>query len=79
MNKTVIFDLDGTLALIDERRKISIKSNGKMDWDIFFNPNNIELDKPNWPVIKTLRLFNENGFTIVIFSGRSEVTEEATE
>ena len=34
----VIFDLDGTLALIDERRKISTKDNGKIDWDTFFNP-----------------------------------------
>ena len=38
MKKTVIFDLDGTLALIDKRRTISTKSNGKLDWDIFFNP-----------------------------------------
>ena len=39
--KTVIFDLDGTLALIDDRRKVSTKGNGKIDWDIFFNPDNI--------------------------------------
>ena len=79
MNKTVIFDLDGTLALIDERRRISIKNNGKMDWDTFFNPTNIALDGPNTPVIETARLFKKNGFRIVIFSGRSEVTKEATE
>lgn len=78
MNKTVIFDLDGTLALIDERRKISIKDNGKMDWDTFFNPTNIALDGPNTPVIETARLFKNNGFRIVIFSGRSQVTELAT-
>ena len=33
-----IFDLDGTLALIDERRKVSEKENGKLDWDKFFDP-----------------------------------------
>ena len=43
--KTVIFDLDGTLALIDERREISMNVNGKMNWDIFFDPENIQLDK----------------------------------
>jgi len=79
MNKTIIFDLDGTLALIDERRRISIKNNGKMDWDTFFNPTNIALDGPNTPVIETARLFKKNGFDIVIFSGRSEITKEATE
>jgi len=79
MNKTIIFDLDGTLALIDERRRISIMSNGKMDWDTFFDPTNIALDGPNTPVIETARLFKKNGFDIVIFSGRSEVTKDATE
>ena len=78
MNKTVIFDLDGTLALIDDRRKLSTKSNGKMNWDIFFNPNNIDLDKPNPPVIKSAQLFKDAGFTIVIFSGRSKATKDAT-
>ena len=45
--KTVIFDLDGTLANIDVRRDKSTKPNGKMDWDKFFDPKNISLDKPN--------------------------------
>ena len=27
----VIFDLDGTLALIDDRRALATKDNGKMD------------------------------------------------
>jgi len=76
--KTIIFDLDGTLALIDKRRKISTKDNGKMDWDKFFDPTNIILDDPNWPVIKTLRLFKESGFRIVILSGRSKSTKDAT-
>ena len=78
MNKSVIFDLDGTLAIIDTRRKISTKPNGKIDWDIFFNPNNIALDRPNWPVIDTLKLFSEKGLNIVIFSGRSKATKDAT-
>ena len=57
--KTIIFDLDGTLALIDKRRAISTKPNGKLDWDIFFDPNNISLDEPNTPVIKTAQLFQQ--------------------
>lgn len=78
MTKTVIFDLDGTLALIDDRRKLSTKPNGKMDWDTFFDPKNIFLDLPNTTVIETLRLFKNNGFRIVILSGRSERTKETT-
>tara|TARA_R110002153_G_scaffold270869_1_gene437588 strand:- start:627 stop:1136 length:510 start_codon:yes stop_codon:yes gene_type:complete len=78
MKKKVIFDLDGTLALIEERRKISTKENGKLDWDIFFDPSNIELDKPNWPVIKMAQLLKDSGHMIVIFSGRSKATKDAT-
>ena len=76
--KTIIFDLDGTLALIDKRRAISTKPNGKLDWDIFFNPKNISLDEPNTPVIKTAQLFHTQGFRIVIFSGRSDRTKDVT-
>ena len=78
MEKTVIFDLDGTLALIDDRRGISTKPNGKIDWDIFFDPKNIELDYPNLPVITAAKLFKKAGFSIVIFSGRSKATKDAT-
>ena len=68
---TVIFDLDGTLANIDARRAKSL-SNDKMDWDVFFDPENISLDKPNLPVIKMAQLLAEDGFKIVIFSGRND-------
>jgi len=78
MKKTVIFDLDGTLALIDERRSLATLPNGKMDWPIFFNPSNIDLDKPNWPVIEMAKMLKEQGHSIVIFSGRSKVTKIAT-
>ena len=79
MNKnTVIFDLDGTLANIDVRRKLAAKPNGKLDWDVFHNPLNIKLDVPNEPVVKMAQLFAENGFNIVIFSGRTDKTEKRT-
>ena len=78
MNKTVIFDLDGTLALIDKRRAISTKDNGKMDWDVFFNPDNIDLDIPNQTVVDMADMLNKQGYTILILSGRSDVTYQAT-
>jgi hypothetical protein len=78
MNNVVIFDLDGTLALIDDRRAKSLLKNGKMDWDVFFDPKNIELDKPNMPVIHMARMLTMTGHDVVIFSGRSDATREAT-
>ena len=77
-DKIVIFDLDGTLALIDKRRDLATKDNGKFDWDVFFNPDNISLDLPNQPVIDMANLLHKQGFRIFILSGRSDVTHQAT-
>ena len=75
--KWVIFDLDGTLALIDKRRAISTKDNGKMDWSIFFDPDMVDLDDPNTPVITMANLLSSQ-YRIWILSGRSDVTQQAT-
>ena len=74
----VIFDLDGTLANVDARRNVSTKSNGKLDWNKFFDPDNIKLDIPNDSVVKMAQLLAEDGFNIFIFSGRSDKTINAT-
>lgn len=75
---TVIFDLDGTIADIEDRRKLSTKPDGKIDWSKFFDPQNISLDKPNVPVIVTAQTLKSAGYKIVIFSGRGRATETAT-
>ena len=78
-NKIVIFDLDGTLALIDKRRAISTKDNGKLDWNIFQDPKNIDLDIPNKQVVNILDILdNTDKYQIWILSGRSDVTKDAT-
>lgn len=76
--KKVIFDLDGTLALIDKRRAISTLPSGKMDWDTFFDPKNIDLDQPNDAVITMAKMLKAAGNRIVILSGRSKATKDAT-
>jgi phosphoglycolate phosphatase-like HAD superfamily hydrolase len=76
---TVIFDLDGTLALIDKRRKLATKENGKLNWGIFFNPKNISLDEPNIPVIKTFQAMKAAGYRVGIFSGRDSISRKETE
>ena len=76
-NKWIIFDLDGTLADIEDRRKLSTKT-GEMNWDEFFNPKNIKMDKPKTEVIMMLQALKAFGYNIAIFSGRSESTKEET-
>ena len=84
MKKTIIFDLDGTLAIIDKRRILAGKTvdgvpTDKMDWDVFFDPDNVlNLDEPNPPVIKMAQLFKADGFKIVIFSGRNDRSFDTT-
>jgi len=83
--KTIIFDLDGTLALVDKRVEKSLiptesSPDGEgMDWDIFFDGQNVlTLDEPNYPVISMAQMYYEKGFNIVIFSGRNDRSYEET-
>jgi len=70
MNKAVIVDLDGTLALVDKRRELARKPNGKLNWDIFLDPANIALDEPNKPIIELVQLLESVAYSVVIVSGR---------
>lgn len=78
MNKAVIFDLDGTLALIDDRRKLAARPDGKINWKVFFDPKNIQLDQPNIPVIKMFNLLKNAGHKMIVFSGRDSINKNAT-
>jgi phosphoglycolate phosphatase-like HAD superfamily hydrolase len=78
MKKVVIFDLDGTLAIIDKRRAKATKPNGKMNWQTFFAPENIQLDEPNWPVIESFKAMQKAGFIVGIFSGRDDISRQET-
>lgn len=77
-DKTIIFDLDGTLALIDERRALAAKADGKINWKIFFDPTNISLDQPNTPVIEMAKMLKDQGHSVVIFSGRDSISRKET-
>ena len=77
-NKTIIFDLDGTLAIIDRRKEHATQSNGKINWNEFFNPAHIAFDEPNEPVIKLAQMFHDYNYEILIFSGRNDRMYERT-
>lgn len=61
----VIVDVDGTLALIQDRSP--------------YSHHGVLKDKPNAPVIVVARALAAQGHVLVIVSGRSEVAREDTE
>ena len=74
--KTIIFDIDGTLADIDHRRHYV--SEGKPDWKKF----NDEMggDTPNNPVVSLyLTLWHSKVYNIEIVTGRNERFRTLTE
>lgn len=71
--KKAIFDLDGTLALIDHRRHYV--ENGNKDWDSFFKA--CVNDKPNTPIINLYKMLMKT-HEVFIFSGRSDAVIEET-
>lgn len=79
----VIFSLDGTLANIDKRLSLATtgydnRGNRKLDWDVFFDPDNIRLDVPT-PIFKNLASALDDGMSVVIVTGRSDITRSVTE
>ena len=74
----IIFDLDGTLADIENRRKLAVKANGKMDWNIFFSSKLVETDEPKQSVIEMANVLKDAGHKIAILSGRSKATKQVT-
>jgi hypothetical protein len=73
--KIVIADLDGTIALIEHRRHwLDAGKHPEMNaderWRRFFAE--CVKDQANWPVIFTLQALGRAGYSIHIFSGRSD-------
>ena len=67
--KTVIFDLDGTIADVKKRR-LSLQGESR-DWDAFHA--GIKDDPPNTPVVELYRvLWDSARYEIIIVTGRME-------
>ncbi len=75
MKDIVIFDLDGTLALIEHRRPLV--EGPKKDWPAFFAA--CVDDQPNEPVIAALQAHLAVGHIVMIVSGRSDEVRDQTE
>lgn len=74
MRPIYIFDLDGTLALIEHRLHFIQQS--PKDWRGFFGA--VGDDKPNLPVIRTMQRLIAGGAEVWVWSGRSDECKDAT-
>jgi hypothetical protein len=72
----VIFDLDGTLALIEHRRHF-VEGRRRKNWREFFAA--CVRDELNRPAAEVARALRESGYQVVIFSGRSDEVRAETE
>lgn len=76
---TVIFDLDGTLADIEHRKKFITGELGYVSWKNFNKPENVAKDKPKPEVIKVFQMYKNAGYKVLIFTGRVDISREITE
>jgi len=72
--KTVIFDLDGTLADIDHRRHLVMQE--PKNWDEFYA--RCVNDTPNLPVVEMFQRLAEGGYIMIVCSGRREEVRKET-
>ena len=70
-----IFDLDGTLALIEHRRHF-LERDTRDKWRHFYAA--CDKDQPNEPVIATMERLRHAGADVWIFSGRSDEVRDKT-
>lgn len=74
----VIIDIDNTLSIANDRFKLAEKENGKLDWDFVHASENMIKDKPNLPMIELAKGYKEDGFEVIILTGRPESTIKVT-
>ncbi|MDB5478733.1 MAG: BcepF1 [Alphaproteobacteria bacterium] len=75
MTPLIVFDLDGTLALIEHRKHFI--HGRKKNWRRFFAACTDDL--PNIPVIATFQALQAQGHRLEIWSGRSDEVRVETE
>lgn len=75
-HQIVVAGLDGVIALIEHRLPLLYQEDGTKDWDRFTVA--CEDDLPNLPLIKKLQTLHDEGYGVVIITGRSSLVKKET-
>jgi uncharacterized HAD superfamily protein len=78
MNKSILVDIDGTIADESLRRKNATDQKGNINWNKYFDESLLIKDKVNEKLKKRLKKFYEEGYTIVFLTGRKENLRDVT-
>lgn len=74
----VIIDIDNTLSNSNIRFALATRPNGKIDWEAAHIPNNILMDDPFYPMIDLVKQYKQNGFEVILLTGRPESVRDVT-
>lgn len=74
--KTIIVDIDGTLADCSHRRHFVEKK--PKDWKNFCRPDLVMRDKPIMPIVELVRSMAESGYWVIVVTGRHKEHEDIT-
>lgn len=81
--KTIIIDIDGTIADVEARLSKAIEVTGKKGgnkfWDAFLGPEFMELDTPIPGARDQVKRWFDKGYKLVYLSGRRDTSRNATE
>jgi len=76
MKKTILFDIDGTIADIEHRRPLV--EGDRPDWNSFYS--RMGDDQPNAPIVELyLTLWDTGKYDLILLSGRNEEHRNLTE
>lgn len=74
----IIIDIDNTLCNSNIRFALATRPNGKIDWEAAHIPNNILMDDPFYPMIDLAKQYKQNGFEVILLTGRPESVRGVT-
>ena len=76
--KTILVDIDGTIADCSHRLTAATRASGSIDWNKYFEPSRAFDDLPNHVATRVLGELHSRNYNIIYVSGRRKSMETVT-